>query len=317
MLQIQDNQKKRAALLQEISKAEYIQKNRDLWNQHEKVMRLIDRIWKDETLWSMSITDIEKKCQDSHKIMKDCEKELFEIDVNREMKMKDFDEKLKQNERNQKRLCDITVEEKKLESLEMEYDNFQKKIQKESIALAATKDAEMQWTQSVQEYEEKKKKIKSEKQMLKLLDKDGLPLHMLKEKVKQMEIQLNELITPFLDRRIQFFIDEKNIEFGTVFKDKPICHYFGGMESFILDLSLKLTFSKFSILPRPNFFIIDERISVLDQQRLYNISFLFQFISNLTTNVLLISHIPQVKDFVDKSIEVVKVNEKSHIQYVS
>ena len=26
---------------------------------------------------------------------------------------------------------------------------------------------------------------------------------------------------------------------------------------------------------------------------------------------------PQVKDFVDKSIEVVKVNEKSHIQYVS
>ena len=107
-----------------------------------------------------------------------------------------------------------------------------------------------------------------------------------------------------------------DVALSETIEKKPICHYFGGMESFILDLSLKLTFSKFSILPRPNFFIIDERISVLDQQRLYNISFLFQFISNLTTNVLLISHIPQVKDFVDKSIEIVKENEKSHIRYV-
>lgn len=219
-------------------------------------------------------------------------------------------------DRNKTRQENIDQKESLLDELERDFQKYQEIIQKETIQLVSIEEAQKVWKDNVDHIEEKKKQIRAEKEIFKLLEKDGLPLHLLREKVKQMEHQMNDLISPFLDRKIQFFIDEKNIEFGTVFDKKPICHYFGGMESFILDLSLKLTFSKFSILPRPNFFIIDERISVLDKQRLYNISFLFQFISNLTTNVLLISHIPQVKDFVDKSIEIIKENGKSQIRYV-
>ena len=316
MLRVEENQLIREEILQEISQMEHIQKNSDIWREHEKVMRLIDKLWSDKNLWELSVQDIRVKCEDAEKMLHDTEKEVYELNMKMQNKRQTHEQKLEQYERNANRQEKITQEEQKLDSMESEYQSVQKKIQQESIHLASIEEAHKQWIDNVEHIEEKKKRIRAEKQILKLLDKDGLPLHMLKEKVKQMEIQMNELISPFLDRKIQFFIDEKNIEFGTVFDKKPICHYFGGMESFILDLSLKLTFSKFSILPRPNFFIIDERISVLDQQRLYNISFLFQFISNLTTNVLLISHIPQVKDFVDKSIEIIKKNEKSYIQYV-
>ena len=102
----------------------------------------------------------------------------------------------------------------------------------------------------------------------------------------------------FTDKEIHFVLDDKSIEFGTTSKsdDKILCNYFGGMESFIIDLSLKLTFTKFGILPSSNFFIIDEGISVLDQQRQHNITFLFDFLSTITSNVLLISHIPQIRD---------------------
>ena len=57
-----------------------------------------------------------------------------------------------------------------------------------------------------------------------------------------MEKQMNELISPFLpEKKIRFFIDQKTIEFGTFLADNQnLCNYFGGMESFIVDLSLKL-----------------------------------------------------------------------------
>ena len=163
-----------------------------------------------------------------------------------------------------------------------------------------------------------KNDISKEHILCQLVEKDGLPLHLLRNKMEQMERQMNELISPFLPgKRIRFFIEDKSIEFGVVPQENSthLCNYFGGMESFIIELVVKLTFAKFSILPRSNFFIIDEGISVLDQNHIANISCLFQFLSHIVTNVLLISHLPQIQDFVDKSIYISKTNEKSHVQF--
>jgi phosphohistidine phosphatase SixA len=45
---------------------------------------------------------------------------------------------------------------------------------------------------------------------------------------------------------------------------------------------------------------------VLDQERISNISHLFDFLAHITDHVLLISHLPTIKDFVHQSIEVWK-----------
>ena len=129
------------------------------------------------------------------------------------------------------------------------------------------------WEQTKQQLYTLEQKLKKEQILLRLIDKDGLPLFLLKQKMKQMELNMNQLVKHFLpDKEIHFVLDDKSIEFGTTSKsdDRILCNYFGGMESFIIDLSLKLTFTKFGILPSSNFFIIDEGISVLDQQRQHN-----------------------------------------------
>ena len=55
-----------------------------------------------------------------------------------------------------------------------------------------------------------KKEIEKEKIILKLIDKDGLPLYLLMKKMEPMEKQMNELISPFLpDKKIRFYIDQK------------------------------------------------------------------------------------------------------------
>ena len=132
-----------------------------------------------------------------------------------------------------------------------------------------------------------------------------------------MENQINDLISPFLpNKQLKFIVHEKTIEFGSISNDSnKLCNYFGGMESFIVDLCLKLTFSKFGNIPHTNFFFIDERISVLDEERISNISYLFDFLKTLTSNVLLISHLPQIKDFVSKEMVIQKKNDKSFISF--
>ena len=67
-----------------------------------------------------------------------------------------------------------------------------------------------------------------------------------------------------------------------------------------------MIFSKYSLIPKSNFFIIDEGISVLDKKHLHEINYLLTFLSTLTTNIFLISHIPQIRDFVDIEITIEK-----------
>lgn len=159
------------------------------------------------------------------------------------------------------------------------------------------------------------KKIKKEKSIVSVLEKDGLPLFLLRNKIEQVEKKINEMIRPFSDKHVRFQIsDDKNtaIEFGFM-NGNQICSFVSGMESFILDICLKFCFSYYYIHPKSNFFIIDEKISVLDKQKLGNVEFLFQFLKSTSTNVLLISHIEQIKDFVDYNMTITKKENKSII----
>jgi DNA repair exonuclease SbcCD ATPase subunit len=151
--------------------------------------------------------------------------------------------------------------------------------------------------------------------ILKIIEKDGLPLHLLKQKISLIEENINLFCQPFLSRRIQCRVVQNTIEFGceTPLAD-TLCNYVGGMESFIIDIACKLTFAKLSMVPKSNFFIIDEGISVLDKQHLHNIDQFFAFLSSITQNVLLISHIPQIKDYVHTAFTVEKKGLYSRVR---
>jgi DNA repair exonuclease SbcCD ATPase subunit len=149
------------------------------------------------------------------------------------------------------------------------------------------------------------------------IERDGLPLYLLKTKLPMIETDINGLLSAFLDKTLVLRVEEKDVVVGIEVQPgtSQVSNYLGGMESFIIDLSLKLGFSKFANLPRSNFFIIDEGISVMDQERIGNISHLFDFLSHITDHVFLISHLPAIKDFVQQSIEILKdpTSQKSRL----
>lgn len=207
---------------------------------------------------------------------------------------------------------------RQIDSLTKEYDDNQKTLslfeeayQKTDRTLVNQRVMYDEWQRDNEQYTQACEGSKFLELVIKTTERDGLPLFMLKRKLPLIEDDVNALLSPFLDKKLVLCVDEKDVIVGvetsvSTKKKNVISNYLGGMESFVIDLSLKLGFSKFANLPRSNFFIIDEGISVMDQERLSNISHMFDFLSNITDHVLLISHIPSIKDFVHRSIDIMK-----------
>lgn len=249
--------------------------------------------------WRSYLVDMDHKIQENRKTMELLEKNLVDLEHDVEIlaKLNHF----KNDKTNTKKI---------LEGFEYEMTSLRCKLEEIQINQAI-------WNETNSKMYESKDKIQKEKNLIKILEKDGLPLFLLRKKISQVEVKLNEMIQPFINKKVRFdSSDDKNtIEFGFLTENNHLCSFVSGMESFILDICLKFCLSYFYIRPKSDFFIIDEKISVLDKNKLANVELLFDFLKSTSTNVLLISHIEQIKDFVDKGILITKKNQKSNVMF--
>jgi len=181
--------------------------------------------------------------------------------------------------------------------------------------ITSNKDNVKEYVQMTKELEN----IKKEYNLLKILEdslnKDGLPLRILNHFLPPITQQINNIISPFISRKIDLKIENDDLileSYPTQDADKSVFMH-GGMESFILDIAFKITLSNFAKLPKCNILFLDEGISAFDSERLSNIDILFSFISNYFNKTILITHIDSVKDNIQEKITISKINDKSSI----
>ena len=151
--------------------------------------------------------------------------------------------------------------------------------------------------------------------MIAVIERDGLPLYLLGKKLPRIEEDVNTIIRPFINKPIICrIVEDKDIVVGSMV-DQQVSGFYGGMEAFIIDVALKITFGRFGKLPRSDFFIIDEGVSVLDQERIASIRNIFEFMLSFNERVYVMSHLPVIKDFVSNRIEIEKneTTQKSKI----
>jgi DNA repair exonuclease SbcCD ATPase subunit len=151
--------------------------------------------------------------------------------------------------------------------------------------------------------------------MIAVIERDGLPLYLLGKKLPRIEEDVNTIIRPFIHKPIICrIVEDKDIVIGSMV-DQQVSGFYGGMEAFIIDVALKITFGRFGKLPRSDFFIIDEGVSVLDQERIASIRNIFEFMLSFNERVYVMSHLPVIKDFVSNRIEIEKneTTQKSKI----
>ena len=82
---------------------------------------------------------------------------------------------------------------------------------------------------------------------------------------------------------------------------------------FILNISLKITLSKLSVLPKCGLLIIDEGVSVLDKDHIDRFHIIGNFLKTNYRNIIIISHIDAIKDFISQFISIHKNSSQDSI----
>lgn len=180
----------------------------------------------------------------------------------------------------------------------------------------ATKSRFILWKQHTEKISSLRQRLELRKKLAKITNRDGLPLFILRSIVPTFNSYINRILSHFIDRYVKFEIDsDGDVLFHTKSKDSEMdFHFYGGMESLMIDLATKITFSHFAYCPMPSFFVLDENISVLDEFHLQHIEILFGFLKQHFQHILLISHVSSMKNIVDSDMSIVKTDGYSSVQ---
>ena len=114
---------------------------------------------------------------------------------------------------------------------------------------------------------------------------------------------------------IEFNNEGKNIDLYVIQNKQK--KYNGGLasgfEKFIINIAIRVVFSKLTCLSKPNIFIIDEMLSSMDNQNKNNISLLFEYLKTQFDIIIVISHLDELKSAVDKIITLSKIDGMTYI----
>ena len=142
--------------------------------------------------------------------------------------------------------------------------------------------------------------------------RDGFPMFLLTRRLRAFEDALHDVTAEFIhDRRIHLTIQDGSVVMQVRSEHGVMDPFLGGMEGLIVDVAMKTIFSRMSRIPSSGLLIIDENVSVLDEEHIHNLDHLFRFLSSNYDHVMVMSHIPVVKDFVSLSVSVEKSSDGS------
>jgi DNA repair exonuclease SbcCD ATPase subunit len=143
---------------------------------------------------------------------------------------------------------------------------------------------------------------------------NGITIKIISLQLGNIETMLNKIINSFIKKTIKISLDSNNIIVNILDTNNNIINILGGMEMFIINIGFKIALSALSLLPKNKLLIIDEGVSVLDKQHIEQFDNIILFLNQHYENVILISHIDSLKDFISHYINITK-NTNSFIYY--
>lgn len=281
-----------------------IVKNNEMKEYNEKIENEIRRIKKvmeelkdkmkedsDNYTKIKSINEIENEKKLNIILLEKLNKELDEINIQKE---NIEGNKLIKNKTNE---LEIELKEKGKEILSLEKDLTKKEIEYNNLI------------NNINNYRKNMGEIKDNEKIYKkweyyndVVDKNGIPLYIINKYLEIITKGINKIIGSIINKRIELYEMSDNVIINIYDHDNKIVDFLGGMETFILDISFKITLSKIMELSKCNFLFIDEGISSFDKDNLTNIEELFYFLNQHFDYIFLMSHIEQIKDYVSQKI---------------
>jgi len=179
---------------------------------------------------------------------------------------------------------------------------------------------------SIENAEKSKKKFDELNTQLKVQDlfiqatsKRGIPVQIINSLLPKINKEISKILkgvvafTVVLEADLESNAMDVFIDYGD---SKRIVELGSGMEKMISSLAIRVALINVSSLPKSSMLIIDEGFGSLDETNLAACGRLLQSLKKSFKNILVISHIDQIKDIVDNTIDIMKSGVDSYVQAV-
>ena len=224
---------------------------------------------------------------------------------------------------------------KKWQTIKREFDAemhvLDKKLETKKQELVAYKKVIQEYMIFRKEFDELSDELNLYQLYVQLTNYNGLPYELLKSYLPLIESDVNQILHSMVNFSIEFMFHDESLINAQKSKNQKsnigcvninVCYQgqnplnvqmVSGFQKFIIGLAIRMTLCQISLTAKPNFLIIDEGWSCLDSDNLGNVGAILNYIKTQYEHVIIISHLDALKDQVDYTININKVDGYSYI----
>ena len=139
---------------------------------------------------------------------------------------------------------------------------------------------------------------------------NGISYEIIQQKLPIINEEISKILSNIVDFEVFFENEDNKLELSIKhpnYGSRPLSMG-SGAEKTIASMAIRLAMIAITNLPKSELFILDEPATALDQEHMEGFSRLLQMIKNQFKTVLLISHLDQLKDVVDMTIDIDKID---------
>jgi DNA repair exonuclease SbcCD ATPase subunit/DNA repair exonuclease SbcCD nuclease subunit len=200
-------------------------------------------------------------------------------------------------------------EEKKaeMETAQQIFSSLEKKKNATLVQLGVDKNKLDQLFSDKKECEELIGELKIFESVSSAFHKNGIPAMVLKTQLPAINMELVKILSNVVDFKITLETDTTSNVMDVFIEDgnsKRIIELASGAEKMIASLALRVALINLSSLPKPDMFIVDEGFGVLDQESISKVLYLLIALKSYFKTILVITHVPEVKEIADKILEI-------------
>jgi exonuclease SbcC len=200
--------------------------------------------------------------------------------------------------------------EKFLNNKKSEYKRCQDKITKYLIEQGSSEATLKSLNERKAELEEIEKEWVAYDLFMQCMHPNGIPYRIIKQKLPLLNEEIAKILSNIVDFEVFFESvgDKLDINIKHPFYDPRPLSMGSGAEKTLASMAIRLALISITNLPKSELFILDEPATALDQDHMEGFTNLLRLIKNQFKTVILISHLDSLKDVVDMTIDINKID---------
>ncbi len=199
---------------------------------------------------------------------------------------------------------------KKRKQLQSDHDKCKKLEQEYLIEEAAAKQTLITLHEEKNEFKEIQEEWIAYDTYINCMHPNGISYEIIQQKLPVINGEISKVLANIVDFEVFFENDAKKLEIYIKhpnYGKRPLSMG-SGAEKTIASMAIRLAMIAITNLPKSELFILDEPATALDQEHMAGFTRLLHMIKNQFKTVLIISHLDHLKDVVDMTIDIDKID---------